>query len=172
MSDVYIGVGSNINPEKNIPSALRLLKKETEICAVSTFYYTKPLHYQDQSDYCNGVWKINTLISPYELKFNLLRKIESALGRIRSAETYASRSIDLDILLYGMEVIHTDDLSIPDPDIYTRPFISIPLLEIAPNLVIPDTGETIENIVQHMKDVQMNPAHGITDQIKKGIKNG
>ncbi|MBN2440059.1 MAG: 2-amino-4-hydroxy-6-hydroxymethyldihydropteridine diphosphokinase [Spirochaetales bacterium] len=172
MPEVYIGVGSNINPEKNIPSALGLLKKETEICSTSTFYYTKALNNKDQADYCNGVWKISTSLPAYDLKFYVLREIESTLGRSRSKDPYASRPIDLDILLYGKEIINTDDLTIPDPDIYTRPFISIPLLEIAPDLMIPDTGEKVETIVIRMKDVQMKPAHRITNKIKKGIKNG
>jgi 2-amino-4-hydroxy-6-hydroxymethyldihydropteridine diphosphokinase len=163
MITVYIGVGSNINPMESIPRALSLLKKKVKISAVSTFYFTPPLNNKVQPDYCNGVWEIETSYSPHSLKFQVLRPIESELGRKRGQDTYASRTIDLDILVYGREVIRTDELTIPDPDIYTRPFIAIPLAEIAPHLIIPDTGEGINDIANTMKNTQMMPEHQIKD---------
>lgn len=168
MITVYIGVGSNINPMESIPRAFSLLKKKVKISAVSTFYFTPPLKNKVQPDYCNGVWEILTTHSPHSLKFHVLRPIELELGRIRIQDSYASRTIDLDILVYGQEVMSTDDLTLPDPDIYTRPFISIPLAEIAPHLILPDTGEGIKDIANTMKRTQMMPAHQMTELLKKG----
>lgn len=172
MTDVYIGVGSNMLPEENIPEALSLLKEKVSFTATSMFYYTPPLKQKDQPVYCNGVWKIKTSIEPYALKFDILRQIESALGRIRSIDKYTSRTIDLDILVYGNIIIKTKNLTIPDPDIYTRSFISIPLWEITPGLILPDTGKTIKEIALRMKDKQLEPAYHITNLIKKGIDHG
>jgi 2-amino-4-hydroxy-6-hydroxymethyldihydropteridine diphosphokinase len=168
MITVYIGVGSNINPGESIPRALSLLEKRVKVGAVSTFYFTPPLKKKSQPDYCNGVWEIMTTFSPEDLKFDVLRNIESELGRVRGTDAYAPRTIDLDILVYGREVIRRDDLTIPDPDIYTRPFISIPLAEIAPLLILPDTGTLIDEIASKMKNAQMEPARRITELLKKG----
>lgn len=172
MTDVYIGVGSNISPDKNILEALHLLKKEVSVTATSSFYYTPPLKQRDQPVYCNGVWKVSTSLEPYALKFDVLRQIESALGRIRGEDRYASRQIDLDVLIYGDKIIQTENLTIPDPDVYTRPFICIPIWEITPNLILPDTGRGIREIALSMNDKQLKPAYYITNQIKKGIDHG
>ena len=124
---------------------------------------------KNQPDYCNGVWKIMTSIEPYELKYDILRQIEKKLGRIRNADIYSSRQIDLDIIVYGNTVLNTEDLVIPDPDVYSRPFVCLPLFEIEKDLVLPDTGKTLREIVSTIKDTQMRPAHQITKQLKKGI---
>ncbi|MBN2534593.1 MAG: 2-amino-4-hydroxy-6-hydroxymethyldihydropteridine diphosphokinase [Spirochaetales bacterium] len=172
MPDVYIGVGSNIFPEKNIREALLLLKEKVLVKTTSTFYYTPPLKHRDQDMYCNGVWKIGTTIEPYDLKFDILRQIELILGRTRSNDRYASRPIDLDILVYGDKIIRTETLTIPDLGVYTRPFLCIPLWEITPGLVLPDTGKTIKEIAESMHNKHMEPACHITNQIRKGINHG
>jgi 2-amino-4-hydroxy-6-hydroxymethyldihydropteridine diphosphokinase len=172
MTDVYIGVGSNIHPDKNIPGALSLLKDKVCVKATSIFYYTLPLGNRNQALYCNGVWKVKTTIDPYALKFEILRPIESSLGRVRGKDTYASRPVDLDILVYGDTIMKTENLVIPDPGVYTRPFVCIPLYEIAPGLIIPDTGKPVKEIVMTMIDKQMKPAYHITHQLKKGLENG
>lgn len=169
---IYIGVGSNIEPEKNIMKAFNMLKEKLTMAATSVFYYTPPLKNLDQDDYCNGVWKITTGLTPYVLKYDVLRGIESVLGRIRGKDKYAPRSIDLDILIFGNEVIKTEELVIPDPDVYMRPFVCIPIYEISPDLIVPDTGKTIKEIISGMNTIQMRPAHHLTNQIKKGIKYG
>jgi len=169
MTDVYIGVGSNIKPEYNIIKALRHIMKKTAVKATSIFYYTTPLEYKNQPDYCNGVWKITTSIKPYNLKYKILRQIEIKLGRIRNTDKYSSRPIDLDIIIYGNAVINTEDLIIPDPDVYSRPFVCLPLFEITEDIILPDTGKALKEIVLTMDATKMRPAHQITNQIKKGI---
>ncbi len=135
-----VGIGSNIAPETNIPAALELLAGHGPILALSTFYWTPPLGGPGQPEYLNGVCVTETSRSPRELKFGVLRSIEQRLRRDRSAGKWAPRTIDLDLLLYGDRAVEEPDLVIPDPDIRSRPFLALSLLEVAPELIMPDTG--------------------------------
>jgi 2-amino-4-hydroxy-6-hydroxymethyldihydropteridine diphosphokinase len=144
--EVYISVGSNIRPEENIPKALESLKKYVRVVATSTFYRTMPIGRPEQPFFLNGVWLIEADRAAQELKFGVLRRIEEDPGRIRTQDTYAARTIDLDIALYGDKVIDEPGLVIPDPDIRKRSFIAIPLMELNPSLILPDTGETISSL--------------------------
>ena len=166
---VYISVGSNIEPEKNIPKALEKLKKYVRVVATSTFFRTMPIGRPEQGFFLNGVWLIETDKSPRELKFGVLRSIEAELGRIRTQDKYAARTIDLDIALYGDEVINEPELVIPDPDIQKRRFIAIPLLELNPSLVLPDTGEQISSldIIKSGKDLE--GLHAFTENLRERI---
>jgi 2-amino-4-hydroxy-6-hydroxymethyldihydropteridine diphosphokinase len=139
-ADVFVAVGSNIDPQDSISSALLVLKTHVKIEAISNFYKTPAIGRPDQPDFLNGVIRIQTQLKPRELKFNVLRNIESFLGRVRSDDKYAPRIIDLDIILYGDLVIAEPDLRIPDPAIRAHHFVAIPLLELAPDLILPDTS--------------------------------
>ena len=142
----YIGVGSNIAPETNIVAALERLKLYATITGVSTFYRTPALMRPEQPPYLNGVIRVRTALDVRSLKFEVLRGIETALGRIRSDDAYAARPIDLDILLFDALTIDEDDLRIPDPDIGERVFLAAGLRELAPGLVLPDTGERVAGL--------------------------
>jgi 2-amino-4-hydroxy-6-hydroxymethyldihydropteridine diphosphokinase len=137
--DAFVAVGSNIEPEENIRRALLDLKKYLTITAISNLYKTPAVNRPDQPDFLNGVVKIQTNYSPRELKFDILRKIEEQLGRFRSTDKFAARTIDLDLIVYGDLVIDEPDLCLPDPSIRSYPFVAIPLLELAPELILPDT---------------------------------
>ncbi len=160
----YIGVGSNIEPENMLPQALAILADKEHVTKTSTVYRTKALGDRNQPDYLNAVWQIETEIDPHTLKHTILQAIEKTLGRVRCSDKYASRPIDLDILLFGSRVIDSNDMRIPDPDIYTRPFIAVPLFEIAPSLILPGTGDMIENIARKMDRNEMT-AEGDTTKI-------
>jgi 2-amino-4-hydroxy-6-hydroxymethyldihydropteridine diphosphokinase len=149
LSLVYIGVGSNISPEENLPIALELLQTRVRVLAISTHYRTAPLAGRlEQSDYINGVWEIETAILYSDLK-PLLRDIENSCGRCRSKDRYASRPIDLDILLYdSLEIIG----ELPDEDIYTRPFIAYPLLEIDPEIHIAGKTQPFIDEISHLSN--------------------
>lgn len=163
--DVFLGVGSNIEPEKHILAALELLKQHVRVTGVSTFYWTEPLGRPDQPRFLNGVWRVETSVEARPLKFDVLWPIETELGRIRTQDKHAARTIDLDILLYGHAVIDQPDLRIPDPDIHTRPFITIPLLELEPDLVLPDTGQHLALIVGAADGEGLEPAAGFTERL-------
>lgn len=141
--EAFIAVGSNINPETHIMAALDLLRKTVEVLASSSFYRTAPLKRRDQPMFHNGVWHIRTRRTPESLKFDLLRPVEEALGRHRSADRHAARPIDLDLILYGDLIIDLPGLRLPDPDILQRPFIAVPLLELSPDVIVPGTDRPL-----------------------------
>lgn len=169
MALVFIGAGSNIKPEKNLLEALRLLQEKTSVIGISTFYWTEPLKNKEAPLFCNGVFKVETILDPVTLKYSVLRRIESSLGRTRTKDKYAPRTIDLDILLYDNEIIIEEGMIIPDPDIKKRNFIAIPLSELAPDLILPDSRQSIKDIVFRMKTKTLKEAFEITGQLKKGI---
>lgn len=142
-ADAFIAVGSNIDPEANIAKALAHLSEQIEIRSVSTFYRVKPLARPEQPDFRNGVLKVDASGSPKSLKFDVLRPLEERLGRHRTEDKHAARTIDLDLILFGEVVLNEDYLTLPDPDIRERPFVAVPLLELAPQCTLPDTGEPL-----------------------------
>jgi len=158
MTVVFIALGSNIETEVNIQSALMLLKEQLDVRAVSPLYKSPALGRSKQADFINAVIKANSDFSAMDLKFKVLRKIESSLNRKRSADKFAARTIDLDLILFADEVYKTDDLTIPDPDISKRNFIYLPLLDIAPQITIPPHAQKLADIIDKN---QQNPCRKI-----------
>ncbi len=139
---VYIGLGSNLDgPEQQIDSALIALEQmvETVLVTFSSLYKNPPMGPQDQPDYLNAVAEIETSLTPLRL-LDQLQHIETEQGRSRD-RIWGERTIDLDILLYGEEVVDVPRLQIPHPGIVQRPFVLLPLQEIAGDeLYIPAVG--------------------------------
>jgi 2-amino-4-hydroxy-6-hydroxymethyldihydropteridine diphosphokinase len=138
---VYIGLGSNLKgPKKQIEKALRVLSqaKEITLLSVSSFYQSKPLLDIPGPNYLNAVCKIETDLSAFDL-LNFCQEIEDNQHRVREVK-WASRTIDLDILLYGDQVLATKRLTIPHPEITNRAFVLLPLFEIEPGLKVPLLG--------------------------------
>lgn len=138
----YIGLGSNLqNPAAQLRQGLQQLQAlpHTTLNRQSKFYQSAPLDLADQPDYVNAVAEINTGLSASDLLQNLL-DIESRQGRKRGAQRWASRTLDLDLLLYGNEIITSENLVVPHPGLQQRHFVLYPLVEIAPHLEIPGLG--------------------------------
>ena len=167
MPRAFIGIGSNIAPEKNIRAALRLLATSASIKSISTFYREPAIDRPSEPDFYNGVVAIDTDLPPMTLKLKLLRKIEAALGRRRSADKYASRTIDLDLLVYGDLVVSSKQLTLPDPDILTRAFVAVPLCEIAPELLLPGLGVPICEVAERLPKEGMQPLPEFTRTLQK-----
>jgi len=129
VSTAFIAVGSNVEPRPNIVAALRALMERTRAVCSSTFYRTEPLGPQTQSAFINGVWQVHTEMSPVQVRENLLRPIESELGRCRLEDKFAPRAIDLDLVLYDDLIVDETDLKLPHPDL-ARPFVYAPVLEL------------------------------------------
>lgn len=143
MARAFIGIGSNINPEENIPRALRLLKDAVQVVGISTFYRTEALERRELPAFYNGAIAVETDLPPRDLKFRILRAIEQRLRRQRSEDSHAPRTIDLDLLLYDELVLDENDLVLPDPDILRRAFLAVPLCELAPEMILPGDGRSI-----------------------------
>ena len=149
----YIGIGSNLDdPVAQVKEAIEELDMlpDTILAERSSLYTSKPMGPQDQPDYVNAVVGLDTLLSPEDL-FARMVKIEGLAGRMRDAEQWGPRVLDLDLLLYGKNKIHTAELTVPHPGLHERDFVIIPLAEIAGNLNIPGHGllSTLINQVEN-----------------------
>jgi dihydroneopterin aldolase/2-amino-4-hydroxy-6-hydroxymethyldihydropteridine diphosphokinase len=163
----FVAVGSNIRPEVHVPQAIRLLAARTRVRGVSTIYRTKPLDRPGQPLFYNCAVEIETSIPPLELKSRILRRIEEDLGRKRTGDKYAPRTIDLDLVLYGDRVVVAGDLTLPDPEILRRPFLAVPLFELAPTLRLPGSGRSIKDVAEGMDRSGMEPVARLTRDVKR-----
>lgn len=171
MTTAFLSLGSNIEPEKNILEAMKLLSRHVRILKVSTVYLTEPLFHKTQPKYYDCVIEIETDIQPHELKFQVLRAVEEQLGRRRTKDKYASRTIDIDILLYGEMRLKTKELIIPDPEIQKRAFLAIPLSEIEPKLLLPPTNKSIKEVAGEFKDYEMTPMRDFTEILQAFVRS-
>lgn len=150
MSRVLVTLGSNINSEHNLQEAVRRLASRCRVLAVSPVYETEPVGTRDQPNFLNAAALIETDLSPAELKVRVLQPIEQELGRMRTADKNAPRTIDLDLALVGDQVLEVGARHIPDPDITRYPHVAVPLADLAPRQRHPETGETLHAIAQRM----------------------
>ena len=169
MGRAFISIGSNIDPEENMKRAVLMLRDAVRITAISMVYRTDPVGPAGQPLFCNCVLESETDLLPHELKFRLLRGIESRLGRVRGNDKYAPRTIDLDLVLYDDLVLTAEGLTLPDPDIPVRPFLAIPIHELAPGLVLPGSGLSIGEAASKLPQTGMTPLKNYTEQLRKEI---
>lgn len=145
MEQVYIGLGSNLaDPQKQLEAALAALARlpQSELLRTSSFYSSDPLGPADQPRYVNAVALLATRLQPLQL-LDALQQIEQTQGRIRKAERWGPRTLDLDILLFGQQQIAEPRLQVPHYHMHARPFVLYPLAEIAgEKLPLPD-GRTV-----------------------------
>ncbi len=125
MNEVIIGLGSNINPEANIQKAKLILYTHFTVAAVSKFVVTNPIGPRNQPKYINGCLLIHTSDPLQKLK-DKLKTIEADMGRVRTSDKFAARTIDLDIIVWNKEIV--------DQDVYTREYLKQAVLELLPNL--------------------------------------
>ena len=147
----YIGLGSNLKgPKEQIEKALWTLSeaKETVLLSASSFYQSKPLLDMPGPNYLNVVCKIETDLSALDL-LNFCQEIEENQHRVRKIK-WDSRTIDLDILLYGDQVLLSKRLTIPHPEMIKRAFVLLPLFEIEPELKLPLLGP-LKDLLERIK---------------------
>ena len=144
---VFLTLGSNINAEHNLQVAVRRLASRFHLRAVSPVYETTPVGKTDQPNFLNAAASIETDLAAAELK-QALQAIEQELGRVRTDDKNAPRTIDLDISLFDAQVLDLEQRHIPDPDILRYPHIARPLADLAPQQRHPETGQTLQEIAQ------------------------
>jgi 2-amino-4-hydroxy-6-hydroxymethyldihydropteridine diphosphokinase len=137
-AEAFVGLGANLeNPLQQVRQAISELDaiEHTRVLVASSLYRSAPVGYADQPDFINAVAKVQTRLSPHEL-LDALHVIENRHGRRRSVRN-APRTLDLDLLLYGMLVVDEDGLTLPHPRMHERAFVLLPLAEIAPEALLP-----------------------------------
>jgi GTP cyclohydrolase I len=147
-TDAIIAAGSNLDRERCMPEAVRRLRRHPDIVVhrVSTCYDSEPVGGPEGApSFFNAAIVVSTPLGPEELR-DALRSIESDLGRVRTGDKNAPRTIDLDIAYYGDLVKDFDDWSIPDPNVLTQAYAAIPIAEVAPRWTHPVTGATTVDI--------------------------
>ncbi len=158
MPKAYISIGSNINPRRNVLKAMRMLSGLQHVTKVSTVYRTKPELNKKQPYFYNCVAEIKTTLSPGGLKYGLLRKIEKQLGRKRTKDKFASRTIDLDLIAYG----GIKNMNLPDPETLQRPYLAAGLSE----LELRNRGVSSSNLPHN----SIRPLSGYTKLLRKELK--
>ena len=152
-TDAYIGLGTNLGDRAGNISAAVVHLAETEhldVCRLSSIIENPAVGGPaDSPAFLNAVTKVQTTLSPRAL-LNRLLQIEADMGRVRR-QRWEPRIIDLDLLLYGGQVVDEPGLSIPHPYLRERLFVLAPLAEIAPELIVPNTGKTVRSLLDELK---------------------
>jgi len=145
MARAFVGIGANLgDPVAQVEWATAELAKlvDTRVVRTSSLYRTAPIGHTDQPDFVNAVVLVDTTLSPRAL-LDALLDIEQTAGRERTFQN-APRLLDLDVLLYGDQVIDSPGLAVPHPRMHERAFVLAPLVEIAPDATIPGHGRAAD----------------------------
>jgi len=147
----YIALGSNMGDRKEyLDRALNMLAETpgVEVVSVSSYLETEPVGYVDQPAFLNAAASVDTTLSAHDL-LSVCLGIEDALGRVRGVR-WGPRTIDLDVLMYGDEVIDTPELVVPHPLMHERRFVLEPLCEIAPEAVHPVLSRSVKQLLDDL----------------------
>jgi 2-amino-4-hydroxy-6-hydroxymethyldihydropteridine diphosphokinase len=148
MRTAYIALGSNIQPETNLASAMRFLRRETMVLAASHVYRTPPWGSVPQGDFLNAVVAVSTDLEPPKL-LDLLQGIERRHGRTHTIR-YGPRTLDLDILAMDGLVLRSPGLMIPHLELHKRGFVLVPLCDFAPHWRHPVLGKTARELLKDL----------------------
>jgi len=156
-TDAFIGIGSNLDdPKYQVLTAIESLKTlpDSRWQVASRLYVSRPQGPQDQPDFVNAVAWIKTRLAPLAL-LDALQGIEQTQGKVKKRH-WGERLIDLDVLLYGDQVIDNPRLQVPHPFMMERDFVLLPLLELLPEGQMPD-GRTFQDLANQVPDVFVKP---------------
>lgn len=153
MTRAFLDLGSNVDRERNVFRALLHLDRRLGVLRTSSIYETAPVGPAGQPPFYNLAVEVETALTPEELR-DLLRDLEESLGRVRTGDRYAPRSVDLDLTLYGDLVARGEDWSLPHPQVATEAFVLIPLAELEPDRLHPLLGRPLSALAA---DLQLAP---------------
>ena len=145
----YLGLGSNVgDPAGHLRAAVELLEaRGVEVDAVSSAYVTEPVgEVLDQPDFLNAAVRVRTDLEP-EALLDVCKAVEAERGRSFEAPRHSPRPLDVDLLLLGDLRLSTDRLTLPHPEVTTRRFVLVPLLELDPELTLPDGTRLAEALM-------------------------
>lgn len=148
MAIAYLSLGTNIgNKRRNMITAAALLAERVgDVLALSDLYETEPWGFDSQNIFLNAAVQMEVSCTPFEL-LQTTQEIELEMGRIeKSKGVYHDRIIDIDLLMYGNQVIQTPELTLPHPLMHKRMFVMEPLVEIAPMVIHPVLERTIRDL--------------------------
>lgn len=148
---VFFGLGSNLgNRQENLTRALGYLAQRMRLVQKSSVYETDPQGDTSQPKFLNMVCEVKTMLAPQALLM-LAKGIETRLGRLPKHPKDSPRTMDIDILFYGDQVINEPGLIIPHPRLSKRAFVLVPMNEIAPGFTDPATGKTISRLIDEVR---------------------
>jgi 2-amino-4-hydroxy-6-hydroxymethyldihydropteridine diphosphokinase len=137
MNTVYLSLGSNIEPEKNLPEAIRRLAQIVQVDEISSVWRTQSIGFPGP-EFLNAAVKVKTSLDADSLKDEILCSIEETMGRVRLADKNAPRTIDLDILIFNTEII--------DKNLFRLEHLFLPLAELIPSLKMSSNSLTLNEI--------------------------
>ena len=170
--EAFIGVGSNLDPEKNILSALPELQARVQILDASRFYRNPALSPDRRSlpPFVNGVLKVRTDLTPLDLKYDVLRGIEEKVQRRRTGDRYRPRTLDLDLLVYGGLEVDSERLTLPDPDVSIQPFWAVPLAELVPDYCPPHVSLSMKELVRTLDTRRFVYLKSFTAEVRRVLR--
>ena len=149
---VLLTLGSNIDPERHLLAALDRLDALLGIDALSAIYEADPVGSPGTPRFLNAAVRLTTDRAPGELKSDVIRPLERRLGRVRTSDPNAPRTIDIDIAAVEGLVLDGPELRLPDPEIVSRAHLALPLADVAPAFRHPTEGVTLGEIADRFKD--------------------
>lgn len=150
--DVYLGIGSNVDREHNVRSALQALDDQFGPLAPSPVYETAAVGF-DGDPFLNLVVRFSTQLT-IEAVQNALRDVEHTHGRDRNSARYAPRTLDVDLLLFGDRIVNSRELTLPRGEITRHAFVLAPLADLAPDLIHPVLGISISALWKTLQQEQ------------------
>lgn len=144
---VFLALGSNIEPERNLPLAVRELGQHGHIISTSRVWETPPVDGSVQATFLNAAVLLESSLPANQLQQRIVEPIEQRLNRVRDAnDKFGPRTIDIDVTLFNRDILQFGRRRIPDPDLLSRPFVAIPVAELDPDYVHPETGQSLAEI--------------------------
>ncbi len=168
----FIELGSNIDPSLHLPEAVRHLVRVGQVRRLSRVYHSAAVGPAGQPDFTNAAALLETPLDPSALREEL-KTIELALGRVRTADKFAPRVIDLDLTLYGSLVLDHGPLRLPSPDLLERAYLAVIMAELSPGFNHPETGETLAEIAARLSEgVALEVDPSMTEAIQRAAGLG